>query len=34
MEAEYMSSSGAARQVIWLWQLLFDLGLSQVDEPT
>ena len=34
MEAEYMSSSGAARQVIWLRQLLLDLGLSQVDEPT
>ena len=34
MEAEYMSSSGAARQVIWLQQLLLDLGLSQVNEPT
>ena len=34
MEAKYMSSSGAAGQVIWLRQLLLDLGLSQVDEPT
>ena len=29
MEAEYMLSSGAACQVIWLRQLLLDLALSQ-----
>jgi len=33
MEAEYMSSSGAARQAAWLRQLLNDLGFRQ-DSPT
>jgi hypothetical protein len=34
MEAEYMASSGAARQATWLRQLLSDLGFTQRDPST